>query len=311
MRGCMSRENAKAETKAKAKAKRPKKIELERWDDLSLLLSVARAGSFTRAAQLLSIEQSTVSRRIRALEGSLGVTLFERHPQRSIPTPTGEALLRRAEAVEAEVIAFVNEASESEREVRGHVRLALTESMAVYGIVPQILPGLRKRHANLSLELVTSYEAANLGHREAEIALRFFRPESGDLVAQRVATMHTALLGHQRLRHKAVSELELIAVARDGRAAVETEFLEKHLRRPAWLTTSSYLVQIEAVRAGLGAALLPRSLLGVDSSLVELAPNLPPGPKIELWLVTPRSLRRVPRIDAVWSALESGLANLD
>jgi DNA-binding transcriptional LysR family regulator len=287
-----------------------KKIELERWDDLSLLLSVARAGSFTRAAQTLGIEQSTVSRRIRGLEASLGVTLFERHPQRSTPTPTGQALLRRAEAVEAEVIAFVSEASESEREVRGHVRLALTESIAVYGIIPQILPELRKRHPSLSLELVTSYQVASLGHREAEIALRFFRPESGDLVAQRVATMPTALLGHERLKKKPLSEVDLIAVAFDGRATLETEFLEKQLHRAPWLITSSYLVQIEAVRAGLGAALLPRNLLDVDSSLVELAPNLPSAPKLELWLVTPRSLRRVPRIDAVWSALESGLGKL-
>jgi DNA-binding transcriptional LysR family regulator len=299
MRKCMSRAG-----------RTKKKIELERWDDLSLLLSVARAGSFTRAAQTLGIEQSTVSRRIRGLEASLGVTLFERHPQRSIPTPTGEALLRRAEAVEAEVIAFVSEASESEREVRGHVRLALTESIAVYGIIPQILPGLRKRYPSLSLELVTSYQVASLGHREAEIALRFFRPESGDLVAQRVATMPTALLGHERLRKKPINEIDLIAVAFDGRATLEAEFLEKHLRRAPWLVTSSYLVQIEAVRAGLGAALLPRNLLDLDSSLVELAPHLPQAPKLELWLVAPRSLRRVPRIDAVWSALEIGLGKI-
>jgi DNA-binding transcriptional LysR family regulator len=295
-------------SKASKKSKRP--IELERWDDLNLLLAVARAGSFTHAAKLLGIEQSTVSRRMRTLEDSLGVALFERHPQKSVLTPVGETLLRRAEAVEAEVHALCDEAGGVERDVKGLVRVALTESIAVYGVIPRVLPKLRKQYPELRLELMTSYLAADLGHRDAEIALRFFRPQSGDLVAQRIVTMQTTLLAHKRLAGRSLSELDFVTVALEGLPTLETEFLRKHLGKEPHLVTSSYLVQVEAVRAGLGAALLPRNLLRLDSSLVELDLRVPRGPLLELWLVTPRSLRRVPRIDAVWTALENGLTEL-
>jgi DNA-binding transcriptional LysR family regulator len=291
--------------------RKAKTIELERWDDLHLLLAVARAGSFTHAAKLLDIEQSTVSRRMRSLEESLGVALFERHPQRSVLTPIGEKLLRRAEAIEAEVHGLCDEAGGVEREVKGHVRLALTESIAVYGVIPRVLPKLQKQYPELHLELITSYVPADLGHREAEIALRFFRPRSGDLVAQRIVTMQTAVLAHKRLLGRPLTELKFITVALEGIPTLEAEFLRKHLGTEPHLITSSYLVQVEAVRAGLGAAILPRNLLRLDSSLVELDVPVPKGPTLELWLVTPRSLRAVPRIDAVWTALETGLAELN
>jgi DNA-binding transcriptional LysR family regulator len=291
-------------------ARKAQPIDLERWDDLHLLLSVARAGSFTHAAKQLGIEQSTVSRRMRSLEEALGVALFERHPQRSVLTPIGEKLLRRAEAIEAEVHGLCDEAGGAERDVKGHVRLALTESIAVYGVIPRVLPNLRKQYPDLRLELITSYVPADLGHREAEIALRFFRPQSGDLVAQRIVTMQTAVLAHKRLLGRPLSELDFITVAIEGVPTLEAEFLRKQLGTEPRLVVSSYLVQVEAVRAGLGAAVLPRSLLRLDSSLVELDVRVPKGPTLELWLVTPRSLRRVPRIDAVWTALEAGLAEL-
>lgn len=289
-----------------ATKRRAAPIELERWDDLHLLLAVARAGSFTNAAKRLGIEQSTVSRRMRALETALGLSLFERHPRRSMLTPAGETLVRRAESVEAEVHALCHEAGGIEREVRGRVRLALTESIAVYAVIPRVLPELRKKYPDLTVELLSSYQAAELGHRDAEIALRFFRPESGDLVAQRIATMETALIAHKRWRTRAVRELDFITVTLEGAPTIEAEFVRKQFGKEPQLVTNSYTAQIEAVRAGLGAAVLPRNLLELDASLVELDADAP-GPVLELWLVTPRSLRRVPRIDAVWTALETGL----
>ena len=51
-------------------------VDTLRWDDLRFLLAVVRAGSFSAAAQALTVEQSTVSRRIAALEGVLGTALF-------------------------------------------------------------------------------------------------------------------------------------------------------------------------------------------------------------------------------------------
>lgn len=284
---------------------------VENWADLELFLKVTRAGSFSAAARSLGIEQSTVSRRIRQLEEELGLTLFERQATRSVLTPLGESLAKRAEAIEANIHAFVDEAQGSEREVSGTVRIALTESIAVYSVIPDVLPALRKCYPNLKLELLTSYSVASLGQREAEIALRFFRPESGDLVVQKVATMKTAILAHKSFRRVKKEALPFISVRLEGMVTAEESYLQNVIQCEPQLITSSYHSQIEAVRAGLGAALIPRSLKRLDRSLVEINLKLPPPPELALWLATPRSLRHVPRIDAVWATLLLHLRSLE
>ncbi|WP_437315778.1 LysR family transcriptional regulator [Sorangium sp. So ce385] len=281
------------------------------WADLRVFLEVARAGSFSAAARKLGIEQSTVSRRMATFERTLRVAVFDRHPGGSMLTPLGEQLRRHVESMEAGADQLVREANGHEREVEGLVRLALTESIAVHGVIPRVLPVLAERHPRVSLHLLTSYEAADLGHREAEIAVRFFRPRSGDLVAARVVTLPTVPIAHRKHAKKGRDELDWIGVDLGRIPTVEEDYQKRHVRRAPKLVVSSYIAQLEAVRAGLGAAVLPRSVLDLDDGLVELDLGLPAGPVLELWLVTPRSLRHVPRIAAVWDALEEQLQFLN
>jgi DNA-binding transcriptional LysR family regulator len=290
-------------------AKRPPV--LSDWDDLRLFLEVARVGSFTAAGATLGVDQATVSRRMAGLEAKLAGALFERTPQGSTLTVLGEKVLRHAQAMEAELHAVVDEASGHEREIEGVVRVALTESIAVHAVIPRVLPQLHRAYPKLTVRLSASYDVEELGHRQAELALRFFRPESGDLVAQRIVRMKTALIGHRRFEGVPRAELPVVGAELGERPSLESRYLERHLRRPPRLFVSSYVSQIEAVRAGIGVALLAKSVLALDPQLVELEPDLPAPPELELWLVTPRSLRHVPRIATVWAALEKGLAFLE
>jgi DNA-binding transcriptional LysR family regulator len=287
-----------------------KRLFLSNWDDLRLFLEVAKVGSFTAAGATLGVDQATVSRRMASLEANLGAALFERTPQGSSLTVLGEKVQRHAQAMEAELHALVDAASGHEREIEGVVRLALTESIAVHAVIPRVLPGLHERYPKLTVRLSASYDVEELGHRQAELALRFFRPESGDLVAQRIVRMKTALVGHRRFRGVARAELPVIGAELGDRPTPESRYLERHLRRAPRLFVSSYVSQIEAVRAGIGVALLAKSVLALDPQLALLEPELPAPPELELWLVTPRSLRHVPRIATVWAALEEGLAFL-
>ncbi|MCB9586243.1 MAG: LysR family transcriptional regulator [Polyangiaceae bacterium] len=286
---------------------------LDRWDDIQLLLSVARSGSFTRAAAALGIEQSTVSRRIAALEAQLGSELFAPHPggpgKREL-TPLGERLIRHAETVEASVLAFTDEALGHETEVSGRVRVALTESLAVHVVIPNLVAPLRRTHPRLTLELISSDLASNLGHREAEIAARFFRPKSGDLVSKRVARLPTAVLATREVAQIPFSRMPWIVCDIPGVPTPERAWYDRHIGSEPALITNTYVAQQEAVRCGLGAALLTRTTRLLDPNLVELDLGLA-GPELALWLTTPRALRRVPRIRAVWDALESALGALD
>lgn len=296
------------------RARKQPVVELERWDDIQLLLSVARSGSFTRAAATLGIEQSTVSRRIAALEAQLGAQLFVAHPggpgKRQL-TPLGERLVRHAETVETSVLAFTDEARGHEREVTGRVRVALTESLAVHVVIPNLVAPLKRAHPGLTLELVSSDLASDLGHRAAEIATRFFRPKSGDLVSKRVARLPTAVIASRALAKLPVERLPWVVCEIPGVSTPERAWYDRYVGREPTLITNTFVSQQAAVQHGLGAALLTRSTRLLDPNLVELDLGLPPGPELSLWLTTPRALRQVPRIRAVWDALEQALAALD
>lgn len=289
----------------------PKRPALSDWDDLRLFLEVARSGSFTAAGAALGVDQATVSRRMAGLEAKLAATLFERRPQGSALTGLGEKVEQHAEAMEAQLHALADTASGHEREIQGVVRVALTESIAMHTVIPRILPKLFAAYPKLTVRLSTSYEVEELGHRQAEVALRFFRPESGDFVAQRIAQMKTTLIGHRRFRRVPRADWPVIGAELGERQSLESRYLERHLRHPPRLVVSSYVSQIEAVRAGIGVALLAKSVLALDRQLVELDRELPAPPELELWLVTPRSLRHVPRVATVWTALQEGLALLN
>ena len=272
------------------------------WDDIRVFLEVARHGSFTAAAQSMGIKQSTVSRRIAQFEELLGTQLFDR--KRAELSPIGERLRARAEAVEASVIAFQDELEGFETVPQGKVRLALTESMAIHIVLPTVMPELKKRFPLVQLELLTGYDLARLTQRDAEMALRFVRPQSGDLVGRRIAQIPTCILAHRKFAGLPLEQVDWILAEFDRFEASEKVWFEKHIAREPALRTSSYMTQIEAMRSGVGAALLPRSLLRVDPNIVELDWGLPPGPSLDLWLIAPQALRNVPRIACVWDLIE-------
>jgi DNA-binding transcriptional LysR family regulator len=286
-----------------------------RWDDLKVLLSVLREGSFSGAAQALGVEQSTVSRRIAALEAALQQPLFDRAPGGPRATELALALRQHAERVEADVQGLVDLAAAHRGAVEGRVRLALTESFAVHVVVPHALAALRALHPKLRVDLLVSERAVDLSQREADLALRFARPTQGDLVAKRVARLETAVLGHRRYlqgRTPSARELDWIVLDLPGSLSPDGAYLAAQLPElePA-LRTTGHLVQVEAVRAGLGVALLARSLLSLDPELTQLELGLGPGPTLEVWLVAPRSLSQVPRVRAVWEFLEKTMPLLE
>lgn len=275
------------------------------WDDLRVFLAVLREGSFTRAAARLDVEQSTISRRVQALEESIGRPLFNRDRRGPSPTDLAERLRTHAERVESEVHTLLDVADKHERAVEGRVRLATTEALAVQVLIPALLPKLRKKHPKLYVDLITSDNVADLSAREADLALRFFRPTRGDLRAQKLATLPLAAVASKRYRaeRKKPSELDWIVYELAGRRAPELDVFERMIATAPVLRTNGYVACVEAVRAGLGVSLLATAVCAWDPTLRVLPIELGALPSLELWIVAPRTLRGVPRVDAVWNAL--------
>lgn len=279
------------------------------WGDLRLFLAIVRAGSLTAAARRLGIDQSTVSRRLAALESAVGTRLIERTTGGCRATAAGERLLPAAERLEVEAFACERALSGLESRVEGTVRLTATEGIGTAFVAPA-LRALHAAYPSLGVELLLESRTLSLSRREADLALRLARPRQPGLVARRLAEVASALYGSPRylaargrpaggeglLGHAVLAYEESLA------EVPEYRWLAAHaIRAERVLRTNSVLVQLQAAQAGLGLALLP-CYLAEGAGLERVLP-IAAGVRRELWLVVHADLQRTARIRAVMAFL--------
>ena len=107
------------------------------WDDVRFFLAVAKTGSFSAAATQLNTKQTTVGRRIQALERRLGAKLFDRHRHGMEVTPAARGVLVQAESMMSNATAIERHLAGLDREMAGVVRIAATEGVAAQWLVPR------------------------------------------------------------------------------------------------------------------------------------------------------------------------------
>lgn len=157
------------------------------WDDLHSMLAVANHGSTLAAGKALKVSQTTVARRISALEATLGTALFYRQQSGYRPTLLCEALLQpaRARAREAETISAITDAYR--RQLKSTVRVSSTELYGVT-ILPPLLQKLHDAHPDIHVELDMSDERRDLATGAADVAMRIGpMPTDAGLKIRRVA----------------------------------------------------------------------------------------------------------------------------
>lgn len=287
-----------------------------RWDDLRYFLAVARSGSLTLAAASTGTSPQTVARRIEALETETGGALFVRSQAGYALTELGGRLLPQAETVEEACATFCAQAAEQRPELMGTVRLATTDNLANYLLMPA-LGGLQSRHPELRIELVTGPGTVGLSRREADVALRLTRPDHGNLVVQRLGRMAYGVYAapiYLQAVPLASSESSCDAPPRqyivwdDAFAHLPAaRWLEQRNdgRKPA-LVTSSLASQRAAAAQGVGMALLPCFMVQDDPALQRI--NGACSLHEELWLAAHANLATTGTVRAVMEAIRSAVA---
>lgn len=283
------------------------------WDDLRYFLGVARSGSLTRTAAELRVSQSTVSRRIESLETSLGTRLFARHQTGYFLTDQGRNVLRQAEAVGDSINALELRSSGLDANASGTVRLATAENLATHLIIPA-LPLLAERAPGIRLEIVTGIGTVELSRHEADVALRLVRPLHGNLRLRKIGVMASAVFGSaEYLRRHIAPKADPLA----GRAFITWDDAFAHLPSARWLArtrpaaesalvTTSVAMQLAAVRAGLGLAVLP-CFLAEAAGLIPVIPSADVLAE-DLWLVTHADLSASARIRIVGNFLADAVS---
>ena len=274
------------------------------WNDLRHLLAIARGGNLAAAARSLSVNHSTVFRRLAAFEDALGVRLFERLPEGYVLTAQGETIRAHAEQVERSIHALERAVAGSDFRLSGDVRITTAPNLAS-AYVARYLPAFRELHPDIRVEIAAADGDFDLARREADLALRATAQPPDYLVGRKVvdlpwlACASRAYLAAQG-RPRAMDDLAAHAlIGADARFVRLPVFAWLHAHHPYehFVARAGDLNTMAALAAaGVGIALLPADQ--ADESLVQLFAVEPPFAS-PLWLLTHPDLRHVARIKAL------------
>ena len=291
------------------------------WDEVRLFLALYRGRTLATAKRAVGLDTSTLSRRLAALEALLETQLFVRTREGLLPTEAAELLLPAAEAMELGHARFVRDATSFERAAIGSVRVSVPPGLAESFLAPALVR-LKSKYPGIQLEVDASVRFTDLTRREADLAVRTRRPESGDLVSLKLGERPWIPMLAKASTKKAKlvknwDALSWIGWGDEMQDFAPARWLSKHVPRSAVvLRTSHFSTQVSAVAAGLGAALLPPVYARHAAVMpMRLGPALRASvaelPTSQTWLVGHRALRDVPRVAAVWSFLVAEFASFE
>jgi DNA-binding transcriptional LysR family regulator len=235
------------------------------WNDIRYFLAVAQQGTLTGAARVMGTDHGTVSRRVGALESTLGARLFERTPQGYFLTPRGETLLAHAEAMEAEVVAASQALGETGIGLSGTVRLTCLEGLGNLFLAKR-LGKFSLENPRLRLEFVTLQQITGLSLREGDVAISLSAPKQGHFTASKLTDYALGLYAASDYLNRTgrpdtredLRDHAFIGYVADLIFTRELDYLDEVLPGlKARMQSSSLLAQREMTEAGNGICILP------------------------------------------------------
>jgi DNA-binding transcriptional LysR family regulator len=274
------------------------------WDYLRIALAINRTGSMQAAADHLTIDRSTVLRRLDTLEMQLGVRLFDRRSDGCITTEAGKDVIATAESIEQTMTSLTHRLAGGESREEGRVVVTVPEFFATKLLIPS-LPRLRKSYPGIAVEVDSGHQFRNLARGEADIALRNRRPEQNALLSRKVGSVAIAFFASR-------TYLAQHGAPVDSFAGHDVIIFGEELRgmpgyqRMVELARNSNIVMrcneimplLSAARADLGITAMPAIAAQGDEELVPVWPGIVGLP--EIFLVTHRDLRQQARIRIVY-----------
>ena len=287
------------------------------WSLVQAFLAVAETGSLSAAARALGTSQPTLGRQIKTLETQLGADLFLRQPRGLALSETGAALMAPALVMRAAAGQIALTAAGRTERLEGTVRITASVAMAVYHL-PPIIAKIRVAEPHIAIELVPSDATTNLLYREADIAVRMYRPTQLDLVTQHLGDLELSVFAaHSYLLRRGeptsmdrLGDHDFVGYDRnsdivDGFRATGVLIGREFFRTRC----DDNVVYWELVRAGCGIG-FAQALVGRADPLVRELPFGQLVPKLEMWLTAHEAMRQTPRIRRVWDLLAEGLRPL-
>lgn len=281
-----------------------KNARMDNWDDLKFVLAIAKAGNVTRAARVLGVTHSTVSRRLSALEESVGTRLFDRLPDGFTPTQAGEEAVAAARRVEAEIVALDTRITAKDTELEGPLRVTAAQLLFQVQLA-EIMQQFAERHPGIELQMVTANEILSLHRREADIAVRVTNTPDENLFGRLATGQNRAYYVSKEYARK-VGEIATVGLDKAPVACVNfkwwgkgvpKEVLSRYPQAYVSLIADDMIAMVAAIRAGMGIGRLPCFLGDPDPDLMRV-PGFEPSRYFDIWILTHPDLKNVARIRA-------------
>lgn len=269
------------------------------WDDLRLFLAVVAHGSLSAAARALGQSQPTLARRVRELEAQLGVPLFKRGANALALTEAGRAVLEAASPMAEAAAAVPGAAAAYRPDPDAPVRITATASVTMF--LSRHARDLAAAAHPVEVAFLATRRRLELAASEADIALRMRHPpEGGDLLVRRIG--RAAFTIYERAGGHAGA---VIAPSEDPSLSRQAALVTAFAQRRGWPIAArigDMPMRHQAIRAGLGAAVLPCWLGDSDPDLVRAAE--PDAAFTEdVYLLTAARGARRPSVERVASAV--------
>lgn len=270
------------------------------WDDYRTVLAVSSARSLAGAAELLAVNQSTVFRRLGAMEERLGARLFERSRTGYSLTAAGEEMVRLAERMAEDIVDFERRLTGQDLRPQGEVRVTTNDTLVVHLLTP-IFASFRKAYPEITLDVVVGNQSLNLSKRDADVAIRATSDPPETLVGRRLAAIPWAIYAAASLGLTTLDPVDYRSHAwiglGDNLASLKPgRWLVQHVGedRIGW-RINTVLGLAEAVAEGAGVGLLPCFIAQTFPNLVPLSGPIPEIPGA-LWILTHPDLRSTARV---------------
>ncbi|MDN3681062.1 LysR family transcriptional regulator [Vibrio tapetis subsp. quintayensis] len=278
------------------------------WNRTRAFLVTAEEGSLSSAAKALGMTQPTLSRQVAALEHEIGVTLFERVGQKLVLTPSGIELLAMAKKMGEAAQEFSLVAGGQSQVLEGNVVISVCEVDAIYRL-PNIIAQLRQQEPGISIEVVVTNEVSDLKRRDADIAIRSFRPTQPDLIARKLGEEVIWLYGTPDYLHpykhvtklSDVQDIQLIGFSDVSRVIEVMNQRGWRLSKDNFQVTTSFQpLQLNLCNRSLGLVYLPQDMAEKEPQLMQAFSEFGPIMRLPVWLVCHQELHTNPRIRRVF-----------
>ena len=285
------------------------------WNRARAFLVTVEEGSLSAAARALNMTQPTLSRQVAALEQELGSVLFERAGQGLILTSSGLALIEHVRAMGNAASQLSLAANGQSQLIEGTICISASEVHSAFWL-PPIIAKLRQLEPKIDIEIIASNQVSDLRRREADIAIRNFRPTQPDLIAKKIKDVNARLyatpqyiqqLGKleypEDLNSADFISIDGTGMYQDGLNSLGLTLTKKNFP----ILTENYITHWQLVKQGLGIGIMPENIGDSEPLVQQVLPTLP-AIEFPIWLTTHRELNTSRRVRIVFDLLAKELA---